>query len=148
MRGLVAAKQPHSLQRSNLTAADEAVEAQKVFWDGTGCLDVRPQCPRCRANMDKLECQFCGFEMRVNNGIVNALPPDRATHYARFIEDYESIRAAEGRFSQQDEFYLCLPYKDVSGKNSKQWGIRARSYDHLMKRVLKQNPRHGTADGY
>ena len=25
-------------------------------------------------------CQFCGFQMRVNNGIVNALPPDRAAH--------------------------------------------------------------------
>jgi ubiquinone/menaquinone biosynthesis C-methylase UbiE len=140
MRSLLAAKQLHSFKRSSLPVADEAVETQKAIWDGTKCPDVRPQCPRCRANIDKLECQFCGFEMRVKDGIVYALPPDRATYYACFIEDYEHIRAAEGRFSQEDEFYLCLPYKDVSGKNSKQWRIRARSYDHLMKRVLKHNP--------
>lgn len=141
MRSLIAAKQLHSLKPSSPAEANEGVEAQKVISDETECSGVRPQCPRCRANIDKLECQFCGFEMRVNNGIVYALPPDRAAHYARFVEDYERIRAAEGRFSQEDEFYLCLPYKDVSGKNSKQWRIRAHSYDHLMKRVLKQNPR-------
>ena len=74
--------------------------------------------------------------MSVNNGIVNALSPDRAAHYSRFIADYERIRAAEGRGSQKDEFYLSLPYKDTSGRNSKQWKIRSRSYDYLMSHVL------------
>lgn len=97
---------------------------------------VRPQCARCRANIDLLECQFCGLQMSVNNGIVNALSPDRAAHYSRFIADYERIRAAEGRGSQKDEFYLSLPYKDTSGRNSKQWKIRSRSYDYLMSHVL------------
>ena len=75
----------------------------------------------------------------VNNGIVNALPPDRAAHFARFIRDYEHIRAAEGRWSQKDDFYLSLPYKDISGRNSKQWKIRARSFDYLMRHVLNRN---------
>jgi ubiquinone/menaquinone biosynthesis C-methylase UbiE len=141
MRNLVAEKLSLNLEPSRSAGSDKAVEAQRFISDETAPMDVRLQCPRCRANIDKLECQFCGLEMRLNNGIVYALPPDRATHYASFIEDYEHIRAAEGRFSQKDEFYLCLPYKDISGKNSKQWKIRARSYDHLMKRVLKQNPR-------
>jgi SAM-dependent methyltransferase len=79
--------------------------------------------------------------MRAHNGIVYALPPDRVSHYACFIEDYEHIRAAEGRFNQKDEFYLCLPHKDISGKNSNQWRIRARSYDHLIKRVLRHDSR-------
>jgi ubiquinone/menaquinone biosynthesis C-methylase UbiE len=77
--------------------------------------------------------------MPVHDGIVHALPPDRAAHFARFIGDYEYIRAAEGRCSQQDDFYLGLPYKDVSEKNSKQWKIRARSFDYLMKHVLNRN---------
>ena len=102
---------------------------------------VRPQCPRCRANIDRLDCQFCGLHMSVNNGIVNALSPDRAGHYSRFIADYERIRAAEGRGSQKDEFYLSLPYKDTSGRNSKQWKIRSRSYDYLMSHVLGRNLR-------
>jgi hypothetical protein len=56
--------------------------------------------------------------MRVNHGIVNALPPDRAAHFARFIDDYERIRTAEGRAGQKDDFYLSLPYKDLSGETA------------------------------
>jgi len=141
MRNLLATKQVHSQERSRPGESDEEVEAQRSVSNETECLDIRLQCPRCRANLDGMECQFCGLQMRVKDGIVYALPPDRAKHYASFIEDYENIRAAEGRFSQKDEFYLCLPYKDISEKNSKQWKIRARSYDHLLNCVLKQNPR-------
>jgi len=78
--------------------------------------------------------------MLVNNGIVNALPPDRTTHFAQFIKDYEYIRTAEGRWSRDDDFYLNLPYKDTSGRNSKQWKIRACSYDCLMRQVLDRDP--------
>ncbi len=70
---------------------------------------------------------------RLDNGIVHALPPERAAHYARFIEEYERIRAAEGRGSESEYFYLGLPYTDISGRNGKQWQIRARSYDYLIK---------------
>jgi SAM-dependent methyltransferase len=73
--------------------------------------------------------------MRVSRGIVHALPPERVAHYAQFMEDYERIRAAEGRGSDKEDFYLGLPYKDVSGRD-KQWHIRARSYDCLIKHVL------------
>jgi ubiquinone/menaquinone biosynthesis C-methylase UbiE len=65
--------------------------------------------------------------MKTSHGIVHALPPERAAHYARFIKDYERIRAAEGRGSESEDFYLGLPYKDTTGRNSNQWRIRARS---------------------
>jgi ubiquinone/menaquinone biosynthesis C-methylase UbiE len=64
-------------------------------------------------------------------------------HYARFMEDYERIRAAEGRGSESDDFYLGLPYKDASGRNGSQWKIRARSYDYLMKHVLGSDVMEG-----
>jgi len=107
-----------------------------VISDAPSSLDVRPQCPRCGANLNQLSCPFCEFQMPMGNGIVNALPPDRAAHFARFLGDYAHIRTAEGRWSHQDDFYLSLPYKDVSGKNSEQWKIRARSFDYLLKHVL------------
>jgi ubiquinone/menaquinone biosynthesis C-methylase UbiE len=78
--------------------------------------------------------------MQISGGIVHALPVERAAYYARFIEDYERIRAAEGRGSEGEEFYLGLPYKDVTGRNDKQWHIRARSYDYLTKHVLARIP--------
>ena len=106
-------------------------------------LDVRKQCPCCRTDISGLECASCGFRMQTSHGIVHALPPERAAHYARFIKDYERIRAAEGRGSESEDFYLGLPYKDTSGRNSNQWSIRARSYDYLTEHVLKRDLREG-----
>lgn len=141
MRKLPLMRRIHVTEQLHTAESGEYKRVGTFNSDESAFRGVRPQCPRCRANIDRLECQFCGHRMRVANGIVYALPLDRATHYARFIEDYERIREAEGRGSQKDDFYLCLPYKDVSRKNSKQWKIRARSYDYLMKHVLKQNLR-------
>jgi SAM-dependent methyltransferase len=86
-----------------------------------------------------LDCHSCRFRLQNNRGILEALPPERAAHYARFIEEYERIRAAEGRGGESESFYLCLPYTDISGRNCKQWEIRARSYDYLMAHVLRPN---------
>jgi SAM-dependent methyltransferase len=79
--------------------------------------------------------------MEIHNGIVRALPPERVAYYAKFIAEDERIRAAEGRGSEGEEFYLALPYKDMSGRNSHQWEIRSRSYDFLIRHLLK--PLHG-----
>ncbi len=98
--------------------------------------DIALQCPRCRSSLSGLDCLQCGFHMQVHNDIFHALLPERTSHYARFISDYERIRAREGRGSEDEEFYLGLPYKDTSKKNSKQWEIRARSFDCLMEDVL------------
>jgi len=103
-------------------------------------LSVRMQCPSCRADLSGLDCMLCGFRLQISRGIVHALPAERVAYYARFMEDYERIRAAEGRGSESEEFYLGLPYKDITGRNSKQWDIRARSYDYLMRYVLQRIP--------
>jgi SAM-dependent methyltransferase len=98
---------------------------------------VQLQCPRCKAEIGGLQCVRCEFWMEIHNGIVHALPPERVAYYARFIAEYERIRAAEGRGSQSEEFYLALPYKDTSGRNSRQWKVRSKSYDFLVRHVLK-----------
>jgi SAM-dependent methyltransferase len=102
-------------------------------------LGARLQCPRCRADLIGLACTSCLFHLQNNSGILDALPPERAAHYARFVEEYERIRAEEGRGSESESFYLGLPYTDLSGRNRHQWEIRARSYDYLMTHVLKPN---------
>lgn len=89
--------------------------------------------------MNTLHCPSCAFRMRINNGIIYALPSDRAAHYARFIHDYESIRAAEGRGSEDEAFYLGLPHSDSTGRNHGQWRIRARSFDYLLHELLQEN---------
>jgi SAM-dependent methyltransferase len=54
----------------------------------------------------------------------------------RFLEDYRTIRAAEGRGSRESAYYRALPYRDLSGMNSAQWAIRGRSYRYFERRVL------------
>ena len=108
------------------------------------CLSAAPHfgvllsCPRCEEELDSLECLACGFSLQIGgDDIVRALLPERAGHFSRFIRDYEFIRGAEGRHSDGDEFYLALPYRDTTGRNSAQWKIRARSFDCLIHDVLK-----------
>lgn len=100
--------------------------------------EIRLRCTRCKANLNGLKCPFCGFEMRMSRGIIHALPPDRAAHYAQFIKDYERIRQAECRGSKADDFYLNLPFRDISGFNSKHWKIRGRSFSYLMRHILSE----------
>ena len=101
-----------------------------------GKAELRLRCPRCSANLCAPDCLKCGFALRSYDGIIDALPPVRGEHYAQFMEDYERIRVAEGRGSGRSDFYLALPFRDVSGRNSKHWRIRARTYGYLMKRIL------------
>ncbi|WP_254060328.1 bifunctional 2-polyprenyl-6-hydroxyphenol methylase/3-demethylubiquinol 3-O-methyltransferase UbiG [Granulicella sp. L56] len=107
--------------------------------DDTEHLGIRLKCPYCQANLIGFDCLSCWFRLQNISGILDALPPERAAHYARFIEEYERIRAAEGRGDESESFYLGLPYTDRSGRNRKQWEIRARSYDYLIAHVLKPN---------
>jgi SAM-dependent methyltransferase len=53
-----------------------------------------------------------------------------------FIEQYATIRHAEGRGSEDAAYYRALPYRDLSGANREQWRIRARSFDHFLQNVL------------
>lgn len=107
-------------------------------------VQVKLRCTRCGADLRGLECAVCRFQMRLSSGIIHTLSPERIAYYARFVGDYERIRAAEGRGSQDEDFYLGLPYKDATGRNSGQWKIRARSYDYLIRRVLKSQDNCGT----
>lgn len=54
----------------------------------------------------------------------------------RFLDDYVKIRHSEGRGSQDAEYYLALPYRDVTGRLQDQWSIRGTSYRYLEQRIL------------
>jgi SAM-dependent methyltransferase len=98
--------------------------------------DIRLRCPRCGTGIDKLDCPACSFSIVIDDGIAHALPAESIAHHARFMEDYERIRASEGRGSASADFYLGLPYRDASGRNPEHWQMRARSYDYLVRHLL------------
>jgi ubiquinone/menaquinone biosynthesis C-methylase UbiE len=64
----------------------------------------------------------------------------QATARQRFLDDYAKIRYAEGRGSDDPHYYLALPYRDLTGKNSSQWAIRARSYSYFEKHLVGSQP--------
>lgn len=56
----------------------------------------------------------------------------------RFLEEYRCIRHAEGRGSENREYYRALPFTDLSGRNTGMWAMRARTYSYLTERILPQ----------
>ncbi len=56
----------------------------------------------------------------------------------QFLADYSKIRSAEGRGSDDPEYYRELPFRDLTGRNSAQWAIRARTWAHFERTVLKE----------
>ncbi len=81
-------------------------------------------------------CRNCNVATECRNGLWLSLAPQRVKHFSRFIADYEFIRAAEGRGSVDDDYYLGLPYKDLSGNNSDQWAIRACTFHYIERHIL------------
>lgn len=95
-------------------------------------------CPRCRGDLQEISelelfCVRDELTFKQENGIWRFLLPERETHYARFISDYEAVRRFEGRFSPDSSYYRVLPFKDTSGKFSADWKIRAASFLALQK---------------
>lgn len=110
-------------------------------------MGLKLQCPRCGERIGYLSetspsdnsvllCPGCFFHLRCELGIWKALLPERQTYFARFMQDYEFIRAAEGRGSARAEYYLDLPFLDTSGRNAAQWAIRAQTFRYIEQRLI------------
>ncbi|MBK9207741.1 MAG: class I SAM-dependent methyltransferase [Anaerolineales bacterium] len=81
----------------------------------------------------ELFCARDNLLFKQEDGIWRFLLPERESHYARFIRDYETVRRFEGRFSPDASYYRALPFKDTSRKFSADWKIRAASFGALQK---------------
>lgn len=102
------------------------------------------RCPVCRHRIGLLDpfhlweqvCGLCGFVLREHSGIWKALAPHRHKALQRFMDEYQEVRAREGRGSSSPDYYLSLPYEDLTGRNSWQWRIRCITFRYLLRRVL------------
>lgn len=102
---------------------------------------LRLLCPACRSPVEQAQpCPACGFVVKPEDGILRALPPDRRAHYARFFQEYGTVRRAEGRGSPDAGYYRALPYRDLTGNNQEQWRIRARTFDYFVRHILPRKP--------
>src|ERR1700731_1480914 len=122
-----------------LSAQVQPTEQPRVR--GTG---VMLRCPRCfdsigflpEKDAASIEGSASDARLPCDQGIWKMLLPERAARYSQFVKDYESIRAAEGRGSNHDEYYLALPYHDLSGSLSAQWAIRARTFRSIERKIM------------
>ncbi len=98
-------------------------------------------CPKCGGLLDDenpttKKCQKDGLTFHQVDGIWRMLLPEREEYFSHFIRDYETVRRAEGRGSHDKTYYNNLPYRDLSGRMSSDWRIRAKSFDAFLKRVI------------
>ena len=100
-----------------------------------------PMCTHIMGLLDPCElsdktCALCGFVLREERGIWRALAPDRQRRFSQFMREYQEVRAREGRGSSSPDYYLALPYADLTGRNSWQWSIRSLTFRCLLRRLL------------
>jgi SAM-dependent methyltransferase len=121
-------------------------EHKQVEQSRMHCVGLR--CPTCATDLTRvsyhslgqrheaIECPHCSFALIQQHGIWLALAKDRLEHFQQFIHDYATVRKAEGRGSGNSYFYLELPYHDLTGQNSWQWGVRAKTYRYVERKLL------------
>lgn len=104
-------------------------------------LPFRFACPHCRATLeeagvDVVRCPVDDRSYTRRDGIWRFLLPERESLFRQFIDDYETIRAAEGRNFGVDATYRALPYVDAGQSFASDWQIRAQSYETFLAAVL------------
>src|SRR5271156_6235727 len=83
---------------------------------------IQLRCPQCGNSIGDLPgdhhiltCSRCKMKIPCRRGVWQTLLPEREAYFERFVGDYQYIRAAEGRGSNSDDYYLALPFRDLSG---------------------------------
>ena len=99
-------------------------------------------CPECRGalertGLDELICSRDSLVFRCVDGIWRLMTAERLEQYAQFLREYDIVRQAEGRGSDDPAYYRALPYEDHGGALGADWKIRARSYETLIERVIE-----------
>ena len=109
-------------------------------------------CPDCRAPLGALpddgtaeavDCPACGRRYVRQGEVWDFMTGARSEAVGRFLDEYGRVRRAEGRGYAGADGYLALPYAPASDPLHWQWQVRARSYEHLVERVLDAEGRGG-----
>jgi SAM-dependent methyltransferase len=114
---------------------------------GRGVSDTAPfrwelACPTCHDRLtssqdDERRCPSCDVIYRRVAGIWRMLIPGREEVFLKFVEQYETVRSAEGRRVQSANQLRALPFRDLSRKRRYEWAIRARGFRTLMANVVR-----------
>jgi SAM-dependent methyltransferase len=117
-----------------------------------GHSEVRLQCPRCggwighlpdtNAEDTTLVCSDCYLKLTSQEGIWRSLLPERSAHFSHFTKDDQYISSPENRANA--DYYLALPYRDLTVRDSQQWALRSRTFQYIKRTILPTiMPKHG-----
>lgn len=100
-------------------------------------------CPSCRQPLTAqnnllLVCPAEGLTFPCVDGVWHCLLPHASVRYAQFIQEYETIRLAEGRHSPDPAYYRALPWQDLSARMTAGWATRAQTFTMLLKWLTTQ----------
>ena len=99
-------------------------------------------CPICNTPLAMIDtgeqrCPADGQVYRRIDGIWHMLRPGREAYFAQFVEEYETVRKAEGRGSDDPAYYRALPHSGALSKPRLGWAVRAKSYTTFIARLLR-----------
>ncbi len=95
--------------------------------------DWRFRCPTCGSALtpdgtDRMVCEERQHHFDRRDGIWCCLSAERVEHFRQFMREYETVRQLEGRSSADSTYYRSLPFKDLTGRFTADWHIRATTY--------------------
>lgn len=98
-------------------------------------------CPVCRSPMGRSSATQMQCSAQCNtydcvDGIWRMLAPEKALHYERFVQNYDTVRHGEQWGDDDGAYYRALPYEDLSGRHPHVWRLRAVSFDALLSHVV------------
>ncbi|MEM8858271.1 MAG: class I SAM-dependent methyltransferase [Chloroflexota bacterium] len=93
--------------------------------------------PLLQKDYETLRCQVSGVEYHRVDGVWRMILPERMDRFERFIQEYETVRLAEGRQSDDPSFYRELPQTAANHPAAQMWRQRAHSYSVFLEAVLK-----------
>ncbi len=98
-------------------------------------------CPECRTELEPSgrggRCRSCGVTYATSDGIWRLVASGRSETVEAFTHRYEAVRRREGWGSEDPAYYRALPFRDLSGRFTTTWRIRAGSYRTLIRRVVR-----------
>lgn len=84
-----------------------------------------------------LRCPADGHSYSRVDGVWRFLPPEREAYFRQFMAEYEHVRRAEGRGSDDPAYYRALPFEDLSRRHPDSWRIRATSFRSFLDHVVR-----------
>lgn len=103
-------------------------------------LSMQFVCPSCLDPVSResagWRCRREGLEFPDVDCIPDFILPERRPAIQNFLHSYLQVRKAEGWGDLTVEYYRDLPYHDRTGRQSRIWQLRARTFDTFLNHLV------------